>query len=1012
VASTHERGPKHAEASLKPTAREVAAPSRQPAAAQAEEELVHQSLLRVLDVQTNDLAELRASAGFSTTETPTLLTSTELDALLAERLQDPRIGDALLYLIGCYHRARQELASIQAARSQKMRENLSSVLPLLVAYARTCLCEPNLFVSAHTEQASASAYDYAATWFLNQFRQQSGDSSDASHVLSQAMYIDMVHWWAHDAPDELAQVLCLFFRKLVETARAELEQVLLQKAPSPWLQSLGAALNPPEALRIFVSMEDFVAGDTRTKIRSLLGPFLTPTALHYEDERVSRALFPNPMTNANHPMEQETITAVQWSLDTLRDGIYRLLLRLLRSGAEHRERVLTWMANQLNANTERMKIQAAESETSTDGYMLNLTDVLLRLAAPFADPRSSKLQNVSSRCLYDGHRVRLLDQETRVGCDQSQIQTWQADDSASPTEQGYSFVTECFFLTARSLQLTFLPFLQHYREDIMRQIQRLEEMKQELDMALQHPHPSIQHLEQQLMRSQCERALERLYRDRQSCHIYLLDSASLDRLLHFLGALSSYMMQLAGFHGTLPLPAEDTASVPRAYALLPESLFELIAEVLQTVTQLRLPVPLTTVAALFPHFVEFATMLLSNTHYLRNVHIRARYAEWLAQMFPAVGRELRNALGTVHLPPEFEAAFLGNEQVVGNLPPALMRLYIDVERTGTHTQFFDKFAMRFYMSEVLVAMWRVPAYEQTLRQLATSREDLFVHFSNMLFNDANFLLDETLQALTEIHELERILDQGSAEGQNLTAQTREEKRQRLLQLQRQARSFNQLANSSIRLMVTLTEEVRQPFLRPELLDRLTHMLNYFLVALCGPRCENLVVRDRQRYEWEPRQLLAQILRIYLFMYDPSRDLPGTKRFGSSIAADGRSYRPEVLERAAQIAEKRGLLTPAESARFRGLADLVETCAKEQVAEEEELGEVPEEFLDPILATIMQDPVLLPSSRKIVDRSTIVRHLLSDPHDPFNRQPLKGEDVIPQPALKQQIMDWLQQRQRR
>ncbi|KAF6001121.1 Ubiquitin conjugation factor E4 [Cyanidiococcus yangmingshanensis] len=280
-------------------------------------------------------------------------------------------------------------------------------------------------------------------------------------------------------------------------------------------------------------------------------------------------------------------------------------------------------------------------------------------------------------------------------------------------------------------------------------------MKQELDVALQQPHSSMQRLEQQLMRSQCERALERLHRDRQSCHIYLLDSASLDRVLHFLAALASYVMQVAGFQGTLPLPAMDAASVPRAYALLPESLFELIAEIFQSVTQLRLPVPLTTVASLFPHFVEFATMLLSNTLYLRNVHIRARYAEWLAQMFPAVGLELRNALGTLHLPPEFEAAFLGNEQVVRNLPPALMQLYIDVERTGTHTQFFDKFAMRFYISEVLVAMWRVPIYEQILRQLATTREDLFVHFSNMLFNDANFLLDETLLALAEIHELER-----------------------------------------------------------------------------------------------------------------------------------------------------------------------------------------------------------------------------------------------------------------
>lgn len=43
---------------------------------------------------------------------------------------------------------------------------------------------------------------------------------------------------------------------------------------------------------------------------------------------------------------------------------------------------------------------------------------------------------------------------------------------------------------------------------------------------------------------------------------------------------------------------------------------------------------------------------------------------------------------------------------------------------------------------------------------------------------------------------------------------------------------------------------------------------------------------------------------------------------------------------------------------------------------------------------MEDPVILPASRISIDRSTIRSHLLSDPHDPFNRMPLKMEDVKP------------------
>eukprot|EP00179_Madagascaria_erythrocladioides_P029415 CAMPEP_0198343914 /NCGR_PEP_ID=MMETSP1450-20131203/63743_1 /TAXON_ID=753684 ORGANISM="Madagascaria erythrocladiodes, Strain CCMP3234" /NCGR_SAMPLE_ID=MMETSP1450 /ASSEMBLY_ACC=CAM_ASM_001115 /LENGTH=61 /DNA_ID=CAMNT_0044049127 /DNA_START=1 /DNA_END=182 /DNA_ORIENTATION=- len=51
---------------------------------------------------------------------------------------------------------------------------------------------------------------------------------------------------------------------------------------------------------------------------------------------------------------------------------------------------------------------------------------------------------------------------------------------------------------------------------------------------------------------------------------------------------------------------------------------------------------------------------------------------------------------------------------------------------------------------------------------------------------------------------------------------------------------------------------------------------------------------------------------------------------------------------------------------------------------------------------MREPVLLPTSDTIVDRSVIVRCLLSDEIDPFNRKPLTEADLVPQPALKARI----------
>jgi ubiquitin conjugation factor E4 B len=71
----------------------------------------------------------------------------------------------------------------------------------------------------------------------------------------------------------------------------------------------------------------------------------------------------------------------------------------------------------------------------------------------------------------------------------------------------------------------------------------------------------------------------------------------------------------------------------------------------------------------------------------------------------------------------------------------------------------------------------------------------------------------------------------------------------------------------------------------------------------------------------------------------------------------------------------------------------------------QFDDAPDEFLDPLMATLMSDPVELPSSHNIIDRITIKRHLLNDPHDPFNRSPLTLEQVIPRPDILKKIEEY-------
>ena len=60
-------------------------------------------------------------------------------------------------------------------------------------------------------------------------------------------------------------------------------------------------------------------------------------------------------------------------------------------------------------------------------------------------------------------------------------------------------------------------------------------------------------------------------------------------------------------------------------------------------------------------------------------------------------------------------------------------------------------------------------------------------------------------------------------------------------------------------------------------------------------------------------------------------------------------------------------------------------------------------------TLMADPVQLPSG-VIIDRPVIVRHLLTNTYDPFNRQPLTLDMLVPATELKAKIEAWKAQKQ--
>jgi ubiquitin conjugation factor E4 B len=204
-------------------------------------------------------------------------------------------------------------------------------------------------------------------------------------------------------------------------------------------------------------------------------------------------------------------------------------------------------------------------------------------------------------------------------------------------------------------------------------------------------------------------------------------------------------------------------------------------------------------------------------------------------------------------------------------------------------------------------------------------------------------------------------------------------------------------------MLLFTESLSGSFTMPEIVDRVAAMVDYTLDILVGPKSANLKVADAaNKFKFNPKVLLGQFIDIYL-------NLGVSENFIEAVARDGRSYKPANFDAATRILTARSIKSAEVLQRWEKLKARFKRAKEIDDQAEEDLGEIPDEFLDPIMASLMVDPVILPTSRTTVDRSTIRSHLLSDPHDPFNRAPLKIEDVVEDTEMKAKITTFRDQK---
>ena len=655
------------------------------------------------------------------------------------------------------------------------------------------------------------------------------------------------------------------------------------------------------------------------EVETLLGPFFQISPLQGD---VTTNYFSSPKTR-DKAYILNSQRALRMTLQTHQTDLLDIVNHIIKTGKEARDKMLDWFAQCVNVNHKRRAMRVDKKTVSSDGFMINITVCLDQLCEPFMDATFSKVDRIDVDYLRRNPRVDIKE-ETKLNADQHA-----SDDFYAQQVGGTSnFISEVFFLTLAAHHYgseSASSTLSQLDKDLKQIEKHIEEMELERHKFVNNP----------AQLGMFEKALK-TYNDRidkglsykYAVQGVLLDDLVQARSMQFMRYVIVWLLRLVvPGHDfpkqplRLPLPQIQ----PDVFRCLPEYFLEDVVGNFKFIMR-NMPQIITSTQS--DELVMLCITFLRSSEYIKNPYLKAGLVTIMYHgVWPVYNRSkgiLGDLLTSLHFATEY-------------LLHALMKEYIEVENTGAHTQFYDKFNIRYEIFQIIKRIWSNTIYREHLSQESKANLNFFVRFVNLLLNDVTYVLDESLTAFGKIHDLQLEL----TDSLSMETTVRTEKEEALAASQRNAKSYMQLTNETVAMLKLFTEALADSFTMPEIVQRLADMLDYNLDAMVGPKSSHLKVENPQEYGFNPGLLLAEIVDVYVNLKDK-------ESFIFAVARDGRSYKPANFEKATIILRSKMHKSAEAVAPWVALGAKFKKAKEVDEQAEEDLGEIPDDFLGMLL----------------------------------------------------------------
>lgn len=430
-------------------------------------------------------------------------------------------------------------------------------------------------------------------------------------------------------------------------------------------------------------------------------------------------------------------------------------------------------------------------------------------------------------------------------------------------------------------------------------------------------------------------------------------------------------------------------------------------------------------ALVFDSIMLFCLYVIK-TKKMSNPHSRAEMLKFICEFAPK--------------PPKYEfrkeefslKALLLNSKLCKNyLLDTLIVAYGEVEKTGSHHQYYEKYHYRFLISCVFHFLLKDKSYQSQLNDISVTKYQNFDKFTHFLISDINEGFQSSISKLAKIKGMRvgftticycnllssylncislstfcyfsksKFLIIDYEEAKTRWAEISEEEKKDLdAQFKENsniAKWGMQLGRSTLSLCVKIaqTEDCRRAFMSEVNLGSFVEGLNYTLDSFVSQKGLKIKIQNKEEYGLDPKAITEELVLCYGYFGK-------YQKFIDQVVVDTRSYKEQNFEKVLRLIHRFKISVSGDIAKeFEEFTTKCKEAFEENQLKETFMDDAPDEFVDQLFCILMDTPVMLPSGNT-VDLSQLKKHLMNDPTDPYTRAPLKIEDVEPMPELKAKI----------